>query len=223
VVGTRKPRKGQNMEINEKRWPFWNVYTCKKYSKNSRIHIFLDETGCVLNEKITPDVAAMVPEIGIYWKVSKSIFLMKMWWARSAHSNWGGEGVGGVITDPETQQYKNSHYLNLKKIAMKITGNAPKTWQCAENITGKPSKICGHVPKPIVVHPEIKPYGDTLCASTFQTCKNSAFDTWRTKGATKNEFDTWHTKSEKQILINKFDTWHTKSTKNDDFDTWCTK
>jgi hypothetical protein len=36
-----------------------------------RIRIFLDETWCVLNEKMMPDLAVMVPELETYRKVSK--------------------------------------------------------------------------------------------------------------------------------------------------------
>jgi hypothetical protein len=38
-----------------------------------------------------------------------------MRWSRSAHSNWVGRGVGGVITGTETQQYKNSHQQDLQQ------------------------------------------------------------------------------------------------------------
>jgi hypothetical protein len=36
-----------------------------------RNHIFLDETGCVLNEKMMPDLTVMLPELGIDRKISK--------------------------------------------------------------------------------------------------------------------------------------------------------
>jgi hypothetical protein len=36
-----------------------------------RFQIFLDETGCVLNEKMMPDLTVMVPELEIDRKVSK--------------------------------------------------------------------------------------------------------------------------------------------------------
>jgi hypothetical protein len=35
-----------------------------------RIHMFLDETGCVLNEKMMPDLTVMAPELEIERKVS---------------------------------------------------------------------------------------------------------------------------------------------------------
>jgi hypothetical protein len=56
MVGTRKRGKGQNMEINK----CANMY---------RIRIFLDETGCILNEKMMPDI--MVPELELDKKISK--------------------------------------------------------------------------------------------------------------------------------------------------------
>jgi hypothetical protein len=37
----------------------------------SRVHIFLDETGCVLNEKMMPYVTVMVPELEIDRKIKK--------------------------------------------------------------------------------------------------------------------------------------------------------
>jgi hypothetical protein len=51
MVGTRKPGKGQNMEFNE--------------TEMYRNPIFLDETGCIMNEKMMPDLTIMVPELEI--------------------------------------------------------------------------------------------------------------------------------------------------------------
>jgi hypothetical protein len=48
-----------------------NVYEYNKSSNMYRIHIFLDETGCVLNEKMMADVTIMVPELEIDKKNSK--------------------------------------------------------------------------------------------------------------------------------------------------------
>jgi hypothetical protein len=61
MVGTRTPGKGQNMEINEKKKLVRNVYKYQKISNMFRIRIFLDETECVLNEKMMPDVTVIVP------------------------------------------------------------------------------------------------------------------------------------------------------------------
>jgi hypothetical protein len=36
-----------------------------------KIHIFLDETECVLNEKMMPDLTVMVPELEINRKILK--------------------------------------------------------------------------------------------------------------------------------------------------------
>jgi hypothetical protein len=62
MVGTRRSVKGQNMEFNEKRTLVRNVYKSKKCPTMYRTHIFLDETGRILNKKVMPDVSAMVPE-----------------------------------------------------------------------------------------------------------------------------------------------------------------
>jgi hypothetical protein len=44
----------------------FEMYTNTKNAQTIyRIHIFLDETGCVLNEKMVPDVTIMVPELEI--------------------------------------------------------------------------------------------------------------------------------------------------------------
>jgi hypothetical protein len=48
----------------------FEMYTNIKCSNMFRIHIFLDETGCVLNEKMMPDLTATVPELEIDRKVS---------------------------------------------------------------------------------------------------------------------------------------------------------
>jgi hypothetical protein len=61
----RIPGKGQNMEINEKHALFWNVYICKQILKIDKNHICLDETGCILNEKMMPDVTITVSELEI--------------------------------------------------------------------------------------------------------------------------------------------------------------
>jgi hypothetical protein len=50
---------------------FSEMYTNTKMSKICQIRILLDETGCVLNEKMMPDVTVMVPELEIDRKVSK--------------------------------------------------------------------------------------------------------------------------------------------------------
>jgi hypothetical protein len=43
--------------------------------------VFLDETGCVLNEKMMPDATVIVPDLEIGKKISKIIvFGRKMWW-----------------------------------------------------------------------------------------------------------------------------------------------
>jgi hypothetical protein len=65
---TSWPEKGQNMEVNEKQR---NVYNYKQCSNMYRIHIVLDETGCVLNEKMMPDLTVMVPELEIDRQISK--------------------------------------------------------------------------------------------------------------------------------------------------------
>jgi hypothetical protein len=44
---------------------FGNVYKYNKFSNMCRIHIFLDETRCVQNEKMMPDVTVMVLELEI--------------------------------------------------------------------------------------------------------------------------------------------------------------
>jgi hypothetical protein len=44
-------------------------------------HMFLDENGCVLNEKMMPDVIVMVPELEMGKQVSKTnVSKNKMWW-----------------------------------------------------------------------------------------------------------------------------------------------
>jgi hypothetical protein len=43
--------------------------------------IFLDETGCVLNEKMMPDATVMVPDLEIEKTMQKIVvFGGKMWW-----------------------------------------------------------------------------------------------------------------------------------------------
>jgi hypothetical protein len=43
--------------------------------------IFLDETECILNEKMMPDATVMVPDLEIGKKVSNIVvFGRKMWW-----------------------------------------------------------------------------------------------------------------------------------------------
>jgi hypothetical protein len=62
MVGTRRPGKGQNMEINAQRKLVENVV---KYNKNftNVWKSCLNETGCMLNEKMMPDVTVMVPDL----------------------------------------------------------------------------------------------------------------------------------------------------------------
>jgi hypothetical protein len=85
VVGTRSPGKGQYMEIYEK------IKSCtmflKKLSHRTndqtmyQNRIFLDETGCVPNEKMMPDDTVMVPDLETGKKVKKiDIFGRQMWW-----------------------------------------------------------------------------------------------------------------------------------------------
>jgi hypothetical protein len=38
--------------------------------------IFLDEAGCVMNEKMMPDASVMVPDL----EIGKKAFGEKMWW-----------------------------------------------------------------------------------------------------------------------------------------------
>jgi hypothetical protein len=97
VVGTRRPEKGQNMK-SMKNGDF--LYT-------TNVLKFLDKTGCVPNEKMMPDVAVMVPELEIDRKVSNLYISEEKFTGPGACILTGrGRGVGGVITDPETQQYK---------------------------------------------------------------------------------------------------------------------
>jgi hypothetical protein len=72
MAGTRRAWKGQNMEINEKHALVRNVNKCNKWTKIDQDYIFLDETGCILNEKMMPDVTIMVPELEIVKNVSKT-------------------------------------------------------------------------------------------------------------------------------------------------------
>jgi hypothetical protein len=70
MVGTRKPGKGQNMEIHKKGARVYNVYEYKKFLSMYRIHVCLNETGCVLNEKMMPDITIIVPELEIVLKLN---------------------------------------------------------------------------------------------------------------------------------------------------------
>jgi hypothetical protein len=76
MVGTRRRDKVQNMEIDEKRRRVFYVCKSTKCKNMCRIHIFLDETGCVLTEKMMPGVAVMVPELEIVRKIFK-IYISK--------------------------------------------------------------------------------------------------------------------------------------------------
>jgi hypothetical protein len=44
---------------------FSDMYKNQTNAKTCRIHIFLDEAGCILNEKMMPDLTVMVPELEI--------------------------------------------------------------------------------------------------------------------------------------------------------------
>jgi hypothetical protein len=84
-VGTRRPGRGRNMEIKEHKH-FCEMYSnpkhlFKMYTNLKRdqtcvkITDFLDETGCILNEKMTPDVTVTVPDFEIgkkNWKINFS-------------------------------------------------------------------------------------------------------------------------------------------------------
>jgi hypothetical protein len=69
MVGTRRPGTGQNMKIYEKRIQLRNVHKYQNLPTMCRIPIFLDETGCILNEKMMPDLTAMVPELKLERKL----------------------------------------------------------------------------------------------------------------------------------------------------------
>jgi hypothetical protein len=65
MVGTRRPGKGQNMEINEKHAlseMYTNAYKVTKNWSNSNISGW---NWYILNEKMTPDVTITVPELEI--------------------------------------------------------------------------------------------------------------------------------------------------------------
>ena len=108
MVGMGKTRKGQNMEINNKSMvynDFGKRIKPKKWSNMYQNQLFLDETGCVLNKKMMPDVTVMVPELEIDRKVSNLYIYEEKFTGPGACILTGrGRGVGGVITDPETQQ-----------------------------------------------------------------------------------------------------------------------
>jgi hypothetical protein len=70
MVGTRKPGKGQNMEINEKQVFFWNIYTNSQGDQKLINGKYV--TGCILNEKMMPDVTIMVLEIEIGSNISNT-------------------------------------------------------------------------------------------------------------------------------------------------------
>jgi hypothetical protein len=60
---------------------FLKKYQTEKGSNMYQDQIFLDETGCVLNEKMIPDATVMVPDLEIGKNVSKiNAFGRKMWW-----------------------------------------------------------------------------------------------------------------------------------------------
>jgi hypothetical protein len=69
-----------------------------------RIRIFLNETGCVLNEKMMPDVTVMVPELEIDGKIMKIQISKEKSTGPGPCILTGGGVVGGVITDPDNQQ-----------------------------------------------------------------------------------------------------------------------
>jgi hypothetical protein len=58
-------------------------------------HIFLDETGCVLNEKMMPDVAVMVPDLEIHKNMSKVCISQQ----NKKHKKRGGTPVLHVHDD----------------------------------------------------------------------------------------------------------------------------
>jgi hypothetical protein len=91
MVGTKKPEKGQKMEIDEKRRHVGHVYNYKKCSNMCRIHIFLYENGCGLNDKMMPDLTI---------DISKE----KCDGPGTCILTGGGGEVGGVIMGRETQQ-----------------------------------------------------------------------------------------------------------------------
>jgi hypothetical protein len=68
--------------------------------------IFLDETGCVLNEKMMPDATVMVPDVEIGKKVSSIyVFGGKMWWQLVLHNRYDGYKIDTapmMVPRPET-------------------------------------------------------------------------------------------------------------------------
>jgi hypothetical protein len=78
-VGTRRPGKGQNMEINEKRIHVRNVYKYTKPPNMYRNQMFPNEIGCILNEKMMPDVSIMVPELEIFKNFENQKLNEQMW------------------------------------------------------------------------------------------------------------------------------------------------
>jgi hypothetical protein len=63
-------------------------------------HIFLDEAGRILNEKMMPDLTVMVPKLTERYR--KSIFLRKN--VLVPERLLGGRGAGGVSTRIKTRQ-----------------------------------------------------------------------------------------------------------------------
>jgi hypothetical protein len=68
-----------------------------------RIHIFLDETGCVLNEKMMPDLTVMVPELEIDRQLV-NIYISEEKCDGPGMRILTGGGAGGVFMGTETQQ-----------------------------------------------------------------------------------------------------------------------
>jgi hypothetical protein len=68
-------------------------------------YIFLDETGCVLNEKMMPDLTVMVLELEIDRKISKIHISKEKCTGTGVRVLTGGKGgIGGVFTGTETKQ-----------------------------------------------------------------------------------------------------------------------
>jgi hypothetical protein len=69
MVGTRRPgrartRKSMNNEFE--------MHTDTRKSQTDRNHIFLNHGGCILNEKMIPDVIILVPELEFVKHESKT-------------------------------------------------------------------------------------------------------------------------------------------------------
>jgi hypothetical protein len=133
---------------------FCEMYSNTKMVPNMcRIRRFLDETGRVLDQKMMPDVAVMVPELEIDRQVLKKIYFCgKMGWAPNAYSNWGerggrrsyhGDRNSGIKKQPLTQS--SSDFCNVDPFqsilglgAWKIEVNIElyRTWKgsCTTNI-----------------------------------------------------------------------------------------